>query len=589
MKARCWLAWGLSSLVAAAALGDDFTLSKYDSGRSGYTKEKLSPPLSLTWKFTVAEDKQASSLPLVVGNRVYWCTGGWVYGLDIETGAPVWSEPFRTQWQIRMTPVYYDGKLFVGNEGGELFVLDAADAPPQRLIKQFGKLGTTLTYDPVVVGSTMYLISNRGGLYTLNLKTLDDQAFQHIFEFGTGLHGPVAFGGDDFLSFLTLDDKVCCYQISRNRVLWQKTIGVGAVPPMFANGGLIVGDDQETSCLRIKTSTSQWTKPYPAFRSSASASADRLYVASQSAVFALDLHTGKILAAIQLDGLAFDSPIVADQDVYVGTALGNIYCLDAATLARKWYYRCSPLETIGDKPKVFGVNAPLVVADGCLFAINQQGTLFCFRSDSPDVGKPQILQPAFLTTYTDGKEHGPLAVDDETRQRKIDDAKEAVKNTVPPQEPKIPDDAKPWKVPGHQKHFYFGCYLFDEGSGINFDGINIKLNGQRMDPSRIPKGIPNCADYYLLVDLLGPSVGAVLPTLKDGLYTITLTVPDFKGNVMVKSYTVEIDNNQPQPVYQAPATPGVPGGPGGPGGPGMPGMPGGPGGPGMPGGPMAAP
>ena len=89
MNVRWLLVVGAMS-VALTAAGQNQVV-RYDQARTGYTAEKLSPALALDWVFSTTEQAPTPAQPLVAGNRVFFCSEGKVYALDLETGAPVWD------------------------------------------------------------------------------------------------------------------------------------------------------------------------------------------------------------------------------------------------------------------------------------------------------------------------------------------------------------------------------------------------------------------------------------------------------------------------------------------------------------------
>jgi outer membrane protein assembly factor BamB len=69
--------------------------------------------------------------PVVVSNTLYFGDlGGNVYALDAKTQNPKWKQPFQAEGAVRATPLYADGKLYVGTDKGALYELDATTGQP---------------------------------------------------------------------------------------------------------------------------------------------------------------------------------------------------------------------------------------------------------------------------------------------------------------------------------------------------------------------------------------------------------------------------------------------------------------------------
>ncbi len=135
-------------LIAAPAIAADWPTYRHDNARTGGTSESLTAPLSLQWIYTPAHSpRPAWSGPAkrpregfellhrvifddafqvaAVGNTVYFGSSSddKVYALDTVTGRERWS--FFTGGPVRLAPVVWKDRVFVGSDDGFVYCLKA--------------------------------------------------------------------------------------------------------------------------------------------------------------------------------------------------------------------------------------------------------------------------------------------------------------------------------------------------------------------------------------------------------------------------------------------------------------------------------
>lgn len=537
MKTRdLWWVWVVAVALASAGAGD-LTTFKYDQQRTGFTSEKVAPPVSLLWKFSTSEDREISAAPIVVGNRVFFCAQGAVYCLDAETGQTVWP-PYPTKFNIRMTPVYHNGHLYVGNDNGELHILDAADEPTGDRVVDILDFRAPLRSDPIIVGNVMFVINDSGTLYQLNLETRELKELDDWF--GSGPRRQTVYQ-DDRLYVTGRDNIVYGYDLKRKRRMWAKSEGNLVTPPTFANDLLLIATRTGPKGLRTTSGNPRWQpNAFIGAKGSPSVSGNLAYVFGRDEfLYVVEATKGKLLGRVEMDSPVEGTATIADKILYVGTGAGNICAVDTQTLEKIWTYRCSPTDTVGPDLPQFAVNVPIAVANGAVYAINQQGTLFCLRADAIDVGKPRLYQPQLVTTAVDGKEVAFPLLDDELREAMIDEAK---RQAPAGEEPEIPADAEELQLPGKQPVFRFETYCYDEGSGVDLAQMRVEFDAQPY-LGKLMFVTPN--DHLLTVHLVSPDPAIRRQRIPDGQHVLKLSVPDYRGNTVVRTFTFTIDNTLP--------------------------------------------
>jgi len=169
------------SQIAATARAADWPMWRFDAARSAVCLEKLPSELHLTWvrqlppQDTAWKDEASmmfdrSYHPVVLGKLLF--VGSTVNhaltAYDTETSAERWR--FYTGGPIRVAPVAYNNKVYVGSDDGHLYCVDARDGKLQwkvrggptdrRLIGNQRFISTwPIRGGPVAVDDTVYFTS----------------------------------------------------------------------------------------------------------------------------------------------------------------------------------------------------------------------------------------------------------------------------------------------------------------------------------------------------------------------------------------------------------------------------------------------
>jgi outer membrane protein assembly factor BamB len=128
-------------LLPLPARAKDWPTYRHDIARTAATREKISPPLFLNWKFQPAHTpKPAWPMPgeelprmhtdsachvAIVRGSVYFASSvtNKVYSIDADTGKIAWT--FFAQGPVRFTPTVSDNRLYFGSDDGYVYCLNA--------------------------------------------------------------------------------------------------------------------------------------------------------------------------------------------------------------------------------------------------------------------------------------------------------------------------------------------------------------------------------------------------------------------------------------------------------------------------------
>ena len=241
-----------------------------------------------------------------------------VFGLDAQrlhflpsTLAP----PFRQRWAFRahslveFPPSIGNGRLYVANNTGTVFAIDAASG---RLVWHYDS-GRCVAATPALAHGLVY------------------EAFLN--------RPPCNSTSSD------IDGQVVAFDARTGRIRWSRTIGPSESSPLVANGLVYVGDWRgNVYGFDWRTGKERWSyQTGGKVKGGVAVDGRRLYVGSYDGhVYALDARTGKQLwrasgqERLGSAGTFYSTPAAAYGRVYIGSTDGKVYSFGARTGDLRW-------------------------------------------------------------------------------------------------------------------------------------------------------------------------------------------------------------------------------------------------------------
>ncbi len=229
--------------------------------------------------------------------------------------------------------------------------------------------------------------------------------------------------------------------------------------------------------------------------------------------------------AASVDYVPLAAPTIADGLLIVPTANGGIYAFETATGNLKWHYLLSPTSTnINRLPAKINVGASPVAANGVLYVVSDDGALTAFRHDAPD--------------------------------------------TLPPIVHAL--DPEPGEYLSGRAPFHIGAKIADEGSGLDLSTLKFQLDGRNIPQYARGEEVSGKEGFLFELDTYSlfydtHETEGRSSALRDGHHTATVSVKDWKGNQVSKTWLFTVDDTIPRKAKR-PARPTPGGGPGGGGG-----------------------
>ncbi len=260
--------------------------------------------------------------PIVDGRRAYVGVQSQresMFALDLGAGKPLWQVQAGV---VSASPLLFRGKIYVGNEEGELRCLDTANGNTAWKVK-FDKPihSAPAGWDTLVVfgcdDDTVRAVGMSGG------------AVLWTFACNAPVFGsPAISGGRVFVG--ARDHRCYALDATRGTLLWSHDAGDRIMgPPSTADSTVYIGAlNGSVEALDAGTGTQRWVFKAGGAVNTAPVIAGRVlfFGALDTYCYALDRTSGAVIWKLKIEARVKTSPIVWENRVYVAAEDRNVYC-----------------------------------------------------------------------------------------------------------------------------------------------------------------------------------------------------------------------------------------------------------------------
>ena len=562
----------VGSLASASPACADWTAYGGNPEHHFFTTDKIAGPLGVVWKHatnTYADRGGNKGGPLIAEGTVYFPSRARLYAVDEKTGELKWRMPEAAANDnqiplITATPVIGPRAIYVPTSQG-ITAYNRIDGAEEWTLRTEGSVRSS----PVLIGDSLYFGADDDYVRSVNANSgvvqwKSNERGKPTMLSDDPVGSPTYYAGVIYIN--SSDMRMWAVQAETGRILWSQRMAAPSldISPVAFNGKIHMAAGTTIYQFRLRGGAFRafaLTKDVENDISTTPIFTDTgWYFGDRNGYFYGFLPTGKPMLdadgkqwKIKLEGKPLGTPIITPTAIYVATDKGFIHGIDTARGKLTWSYRTEAPKGIEPLFSYYAIRAPLAANNNRLFVLGDDGTLTCLAQDASDHEGPVLTTPK--------------------------PSRGTVMNGSPP--------------------LYVSVYLWDEGTGINPDTIEVLLDGVPIEPSKEP--------YYERVST--PRKGWVYDPVKrtlhyqtpkaeegqpdaplpTGRHTVQVQAADWRGNLNSLEWSFVVDNSIPKNAVavkpkrgqntQGPGA-GFPGGPGGyPGGAegGMPGM----GGPGM--------
>jgi len=265
--------------------------------------------------------------------------------------------PYRTLWTVRtgnvleFPPVVAHGRVFVGQQRGRFFAIDAATG---RVLwrKHFRhcSAASPTVYNGVVYMPYMQPYPCAKGNRTARgfLVAMRARGGKVLWKFRTGAieSSPLRVG--NYLIFGSWDHKLYSLHLETRKLRWvfEADDELNSSPAYAAGTVYIASDGGRVYAVDLKTGKLRWRaesfsrfgrREY--FYATPAVAYGRVFIGNtDGTMYAYGARSGKLLWAQDAGTYVYSAAAVWNKTVYVGSYDGNVYAFDAATGDLRWRY-----------------------------------------------------------------------------------------------------------------------------------------------------------------------------------------------------------------------------------------------------------
>jgi outer membrane protein assembly factor BamB/tRNA A-37 threonylcarbamoyl transferase component Bud32 len=313
-------------------------------------------------------------------NRINVGPAAVVHNNDIK---PLWV--FKCEDEIRATPAYHAGMLFVGCYDNNLYALDAAEG---KFIWKYPTDGGVVSR-PAVFEESLYFGSEDHLVHAVNMRS-----GKVVWTYKTDgcvrssprvAEGHVFIGSDDrYLHAINL---------STGRRAWVYDAGgeVRSTPFLTADRIYFGAETGDFHCLTFRGESKWRFKAKRGLTSSPWVYKDTVFVSSMdNHLYALDAKSGWVIWRFRMEKPSISSPTLAEDIAFVGCTDGHIYAVDIRSSKELWRFKTE-----------HQVNGSPIVYKDALYCGSVDGNLYClelktgrlrwkFNTKGPITGTPVV-------------------------------------------------------------------------------------------------------------------------------------------------------------------------------------------------------
>lgn len=312
----------------------------------------------------------------------------------LQTVTTLWS--FECEDEIRGTPLYHDGNIYVGSYDNNLYALNSLTGEfLWKYPTEGGIVGKPSAYEGnIIFGSEdkrLHAISQRSGkmIWTYSaegpIRSSTQIAEGHIF-----------FGSDD--GFLHAVNTLS------GRRAWRVDAGmpIRSTPAIHEDMIYFGTEAGEVYCVDLGSKVKWRFRAKRAVTSSPSILRNTVFVGSvDGSLYALDIKTGFVVWRFRLPKPTISSPIVVENFVFIGSADGAIYCVDANSSKEIWRFATD--HQVNGSPMIYGDSLYCGSVDAQIYCLEYRtGRLrWKFKTGGPITGTPIGIDDRIYIGSTD--------------------------------------------------------------------------------------------------------------------------------------------------------------------------------------------
>jgi outer membrane protein assembly factor BamB len=315
---------------------------------------------------------------------------------------PLWT--FEAEDELRSSPNYHDGMLFIGCYDNNLYALDAASGEFKWKYPTDGGIPSR----PAIFEGNVYFGSEDKRLHVISTRS-GKVVWTHYTD-GPVRSSPRIAEGHVFVG--SDDGYLHAVNSGNGRLAWKAEAGSPVRSTPFVSNDFVYfgAESGDFTCVDFRGDPRWRFKAKRAITSSPVVHDGVVYFGSMdSTLYALDATSGWVVWRFRLGKASISTPAVSNNLLYTGAADHVIYCVDVRSAKEMWRFTTEHQVT----------GSPILYRDA-VYCGSVDGNLYCldaasgrqrwrFQTDGPITGTPVAHEDMIFIGSTDKKVYAFLA------------------------------------------------------------------------------------------------------------------------------------------------------------------------------------
>ncbi len=315
---------------------------------------------------------------------------------------PLWT--FECEDEIRGTPLYYNGSLFVGCYDNNLYAIDAANGD---FIWKYPTEGGIVS-KPAVMDDNIYFGSEDSRLHVVSSRS--GKVVWTYYTDGPIRSSPRISEGHAFIG--SDDGHLHAVNMITGRRSWRVEAGSAVRSTPFVSHELVYfgAEAGDFFCVDFRGELKWRFRAKRAITSSPTVHEGVVYFGSVDWIlYAMDAEIGFVVWRYRMGKGSISTPTIVDDLLFTGAADGFIYCVNVHTGKEVWRYRTE--HQVTGSPVVYKDSLYCGSVDGNLYCLeHRSGRLrWTYGTDGPITSTPVIYDDIVYLTSTDHRVYALLA------------------------------------------------------------------------------------------------------------------------------------------------------------------------------------
>jgi outer membrane protein assembly factor BamB/tRNA A-37 threonylcarbamoyl transferase component Bud32 len=308
------------------------------------------------------------------------------------------SWKFECEDEIRGTPVYFNGSIYIGAYDNNLYALNAVNG---EFNWKFATEGG-IVCKPAIFEGNIYIGSEDQRLYCINLRS--GQEIWSYYSNGPIRSSPHIAEGHIFIG--SDDAYLHAVNALSGRRAWRVDAGapVRSTPLLVGENVYFGTEAGDLFCIDLGGNVKWRFKAKRALTSSPIYANGIIYVGSvDTLLYALDAKSGYIIWRFRMSKASISTPFINDNFIFTGSVDSHIYCIDLHSAKEIWNFATD--NQVTSSPITYQDSVYCGSVDGAMYCLEfRTGRLrWKFQTGGPITGIPVIANDVLYFGSSDHK------------------------------------------------------------------------------------------------------------------------------------------------------------------------------------------